>query len=547
MSQHTNVTSSIRKRAQESSNAIARMYISMRHLLNRGFYKPMGISGESLRKALLTLKPEIYGSIVETKSELNGLKYIIDRLPEGITECVSVSLTSEEGLSSSGFTPIIPSKRRRNCYRIDKDHMVIEITRGRSEIYDILTHLTFLFIEADKICDRIFIDSSSQTSREWKKIEKTATSTTKITKQDLESTLAYLAQILECTYKEAVHSYESFQLPGDPTRFIRIIYHMGRVAVNERKQSEKRAITFSALLGEQIGHHVHGERWANQLYAALEKHNLTERPIHLVSANTHSFLNSIYAEKSLGKKAGDLNWFAQFVVDEKKQKKVRSYAEKNGFISVPDASGSNVKAQIIDTNKIKNSRHTFSKGTVLVVFDYAFGEQAYELMDELLKTKVGQQLKSISIMGKAGIMEGKKGDIMIPTAHIFEGTADNYPIHNDLAAEDFVETAIPTLEGTMITVLGTSLQNKDILTYFCRSSWKVIGIEMEGVHYQKAIQSAMHIRKTIQPTTKVRYAYYASDNPLETGSTLASGSLGQVGVVPTYAITDKILEKISTK
>jgi hypothetical protein len=70
---------------------------------------------------------------------------------------------------------------------------------------------------------------------------------------------------------------------------------------------------------------------------------------------------------------------------------------------------------------------------------------------------------------------------------------------------------------------------------------------MEGVHYQKAIQSAMHIRKTIQPTTKVRYAYYASDNPLETGSTLASGSLGQVGVVPTYAITDKILEKISTK
>ena len=57
--------------------------------------------------------------------------------------------------------------------------------------------------------------------------------------------------------------------------------------------------------------------------------------------------------------------------------------------SVPDASGSNVKAQIIDTHKIKNSRHTFSKGTVLLVFDYAFGEQAYELMDELLKTKVG--------------------------------------------------------------------------------------------------------------------------------------------------------------
>ena len=43
---------------------------------------------------------------------------------------------------------------------------------------------------------------------------------------------------------------------------------------------------------------------------------------------------------------------------------------------------------------------------------------------------------------------------------------------------------------------------------------------------------------------KVRYAYYASDNPLETGATLASGGLGMTGVTPTYAITQKILEQI---
>ena len=50
-----------RNRAQESSNAIERLYITMRHLFNRGFYKPMGVSGETLREALLTLRPEIYG------------------------------------------------------------------------------------------------------------------------------------------------------------------------------------------------------------------------------------------------------------------------------------------------------------------------------------------------------------------------------------------------------------------------------------------------------------------------------------------------------
>ena len=38
-------------------------------------------------------------------------------------------------------------------------------------------------------------------------------------------------------------------------------------------------------------------------------------------------------------------------------------------------------------------------------------------------------------MGKAGILEGGKGDIMIPTAHFFEGTADNYPFKNELSKE----------------------------------------------------------------------------------------------------------------
>ena len=96
----------------------------------------------------------------------------------------------------------------------------------------------------------------------------------------------------------------------------------------------------------------------------------------------------------------------------------------------------------------------------------------------------------------------------------------------------------------MVTVLGTSLQNRDILEFFHNSTWQVIGLEMEGAHYQKAIQAASKIRGNINKKVKVRYTYYASDNPLETGSTLASGGLGTTGVLPTYIITRKILEQI---
>jgi hypothetical protein len=147
-------------------------------------------------------------------------------------------------------------------------------------------------------------------------------------------------------------------------------------------------------------------------------------------------------------------------------------------------------------------------------------------------------------MGKAGILEGDKGDIMIPSAHINEGTGDNYPFDNKLDASMFEGHEIPVYSGPMVTVLGTSLQNKDLLTFFNKSTWGVIGLEMEGAYYQKAIQSASKIRKSIHPDVQVRYAYYASDNPIETGSTLASGGLGTTGVKPTYLITLKILEQI---
>ena len=69
---------------------------------------------------------------------------------------------------------------------------------------------------------------------------------------------------------------------------------------------------------------------------------------------------------------------------------------------------------------------------VILVMDYAFGTQAFELIDALLQPRVvdgGEKnlnLRSMSVMGKAGTLCGKKGDIMIATAHVLEGSAENY-------------------------------------------------------------------------------------------------------------------------
>ncbi|WP_438977483.1 DUF6909 family protein [Polaribacter sp.] len=550
-----------RTRAQESTNAIEKLYISMRHLFSRGFYKPMGVSGETLRKSLLLLRPEIYGSIAEERVELNGLIYVIERLPEGIEECQFINLTADEGYKNSHFKPIIPPKRRRNCYRIDKDQMNIEITRGRSEIYDILTHLTFLFIESHKIQNRVTINEGENFTREWKHLEDVILHDKVISEKEKEVLIVHLGNILGRTFNEVLATYKVFSTEKNPHKFFKLIYWLGKLAIYEVLESKKRTITFSSVLVEEIGHHIYGEIWANEIKNVLNHYNLLERPIHIISANMHSVLNSIYAKNALQKDSISKKEFDLFqLLSDKKskelQEKVKDFALRNGLIFVDDNSGTNIDVQIIDTNKINfdilsfKKRENTEENPVIIVMDYAFGEQAYETMDELLKPYIGESknvhldVKSVSIMGKAGILEGGKGDIMIPNAHIFEGTADNYPFKNELKKEDLEGFGVKVFDGSMVSVLGTSLQNKDLLKFFHDSTWNVIGLEMEGAHYQKAIQSASRIRGNISEDVQVRYAYYASDNPLETGATLASGGLGMTGVIPTYAITQKILEQI---
>ncbi|MEZ4780022.1 MAG: hypothetical protein R2786_11655 [Flavobacteriaceae bacterium] len=546
-----------RTRAQQSSSAIERLYITMRHLFNRGFYKPMGISGETLREALLVLRPEIYGSIADENIELQGLLYVMDRLPYGIEECTFINLTSDEGYQKSHFKPIIPAKRRRNCYRIDDDQMNIEITRGRSEIYDILTHLTFLYIESHKIMRQVLVNDEGELIRDWLKLEEAVLHKKTLTKNEQEIALTHTANFLGRTFEEVNEIYPQFSCKEDEHRFLKIIYYLGKGAINETLTEKKRLITFSAVLRERLGHHIHGERWAYRIKNELHQKGLLQRPLHIISANMHSVMNSLYAEEALISEKKDKSRMQLFELlskaeNEKLREKVTKKALQNGMTYLPDESGTNIDVQIFDTekySKINNKEVPSNEKPVLVVMDYAFGEQAYETMDELLKPfqhngkKEFLNVASISIMGKAGILEGGKGDIMIPNSHIFEGTADNYPFKNKLKKSHFEGTA-KVCSGAMITVLGTSLQNKDILTFFYNSSWNVIGLEMEGAHYQKAIQSASKIRGSISPNVKVRYAYYASDNPLETGSTLASGGLGTTGVKPTYLITEKILEQI---
>ncbi|HBG20899.1 MAG: hypothetical protein A2X81_07645 [Desulfobacterales bacterium GWB2_56_26] len=553
-------------KSQKARIAIRTFKILADSFTLQGSYKPSGKVGEKLAEALKQLSPEIYGYMTDSRiSELKGLEYVIDRMPKGIEQCTRIILTAQEDFQNTSFAKIVPLKRRRVSYAVSEKELCFVITTGKSEIYDILTHITFLNIEAQKIyqqaCNRV-----EGVSFEWAELERIVTMEQNLEGEELEQAIWNLSIILGRTYKETRETYENLEKNkrecNSNNGLFAIIYGIGkRIMAEQSSKKNELTVYFTPSLHEMIDHQKYASLWAKKLNDKLISLNLQHRPIHVISANMHSMRNLLYGPGALAESKEAIPDDLFLMVRELRDMEeiIASYARNHGFIFQEDESGSTIDANIIDLACIDqhhihpslkiNCQFIKENEPVIIVIDYAFGTQAFDIMDELLKPErieggeQSLQIKSISIMGKAGVLPGKKGDIMLATAHVMEGTADNYIVDNDLSVDDFGDYAT-VFAGPMVTVLGTSLQNRDVLERFHTSAWRAVGLEMEGGHYQRAINGAI-IQGHIPADMKTRYAYYASDNPLISGQTLAAGPMGDDGIVPTYLISKVILEKIA--
>lgn len=552
-------------RAHKARLAIRTFKIVTDALFLRGHYALGGKSGQALEDALRTLSPEIYGTMNDPKSiELKGLEYILDRLPRGIEECHRIVLTAREDLDGTSFEKIQPPNRRRISYRVSENEMCFVITRGSSEIYDILTHMTFLYIEAKKLHERMRDDSGNPT-KDWKELDKAVGLGGDLSSEDLDRAIWSLSVLLGRTYHETKETYEYFEKSKNKMNvnkgLFSIVYNLGKLLEDERTNHDMVTVYFTPSLIDVMLHQLYCKRWAASVKDAIWNFELQNRPLHIISANMHSVLNLLYGysavkDEEKKKDSEELYNFIQDMSDE--EGLIKDFAEKHGFYEVPDKSGAQIDCQLIDTSMLESvdfhpaiavdKHYLLNEKPVLLIMDYAFGTQAFAAMDELLRP--GEEddsqrmldVHSISVMGKAGILPGKKGDIMLASAHVLEGVTHTYIVDNDLRREDF-DDSVDVYVGPIVTVLGTSLQNKDVLEKFQTTTWRAVGLEMEGGHYQRAVDAAI-VREHISKDVKVRYAYYASDNPLKSGQTLASGALGREGIRPTYMITKAILEKI---
>ncbi|MGB3222106.1 MAG: hypothetical protein WBB23_04815 [Desulforhopalus sp.] len=553
-------------KSQKARHAIRTFKILADSLPLQGAYKPSGKIGEKLAEALRQLSPEIYGSMSDSRIvELKGLEYVIDRMPKGIENCTRIILTAQEDFQETSFAKIVPLKRRRVSYAVSENEICFVITTGKSEIYDILTHITFLNIEAQKIYQQAH-NRVEGISSEWAELERIVAKDHILEDAALEQAIWNLSIILGRTYKETKETYDYLERNrldfNTNSGLFNIVYGIGkRIMAEQNATNSELTVYFTPSLHEMMDHQKYASLWARSLKESLCRLSFQDRPIHVISANMHSMRNLLFGPKVL-REAGEIvpdNIYEMVRAVRDMEVAMDAFAKDHGFIFQQDESGSNIDINIIDLSLIEQSHiHPLlnidfnlmkEAAPVLLVMDYAFGTQAYDIMDELLSPfyfrnqEVSLNIKSISIMGKAGVLPGRKGDIMLASAHVIEGTADNYIIDNDLSITDFDES-VRVYVGPMVTVLGTSLQNRDVLERFHSSNWRAIGLEMEGGHYQRAINGAK-IQGHIPADIKTRYAYYASDNPMISGQSLASGPMGDEGIESTYMISKAILEKIT--
>ena len=102
------------------------------------------------------------------------------------------------------------------------------------------------------------------TTRDWVKLEAAVLSKKKLSQKDREIAITHTGNILGRTFEEILEVYDQFSTPKRPDHFLHLIYWLGKRAIGEIVDNSKRVHQLSApFLESGLGHHIHGEAWAN--------------------------------------------------------------------------------------------------------------------------------------------------------------------------------------------------------------------------------------------------------------------------------------------
>lgn len=502
----------------ENRLAVEEFTTLARGIMLRGYYKPGGDSGAGLRRLMILSAPSLYRHAADPERiDVQALRYVLQRLPERIWTVRDFTVArSISPMTSRDFAPVATAARRRPTFRTGPDSLVTSFRGGMSDLLDFISAMTCYQIETDKMrAKAAACHGSEETAFRgpslWERLAEPGTGDAR------NSILHSLSVEFRCGYDE-IRELDDIMGGGLPEFVSSVI----------RTDSRALKVTFTDRFGLVENYNRKAKLWAAAVADAVSDARL----VHLVSSNRHSMANLLSPWVAARTRDGiDLDRVRKMLENPDTQRERLEADFKAGIRAVP----------VPDDTPFCQTALT-GDSDVILNMDYAFGEEGFFLFNELCET-LGKRLGSVFIIGKAGTLTGSRGDMMLPSYFVKQGTGDVYPVDNCLSPRDFSDDFPFRVfsGGPMLTVDGTFMQNSDVLSYF-RDNWKALGVEMEGIPYVRALAQAV-LRGRIPGGLPVGVAYYASDAPLE-GDTL-SVPLGCAGVVPVYEATRAVLNRIA--
>lgn len=499
------------------------------------------------------LLPALHPYLANDAIDVGALGYAVARLPEGVTSTSFYYLCSALPEiyrdPNDKFEPVATKARRRAAWRPMPGKLIALMRDGITDVTDMLTCLSLYAVEAEKIRHRL---RSSDTLLKLRKL---------VDEPDAEAAATLLEELpLNEQEREGLVRIWAEDLPR---QLRNILLHHEDIGI----ECDLVAQDYNASASE---------RWVTQIRDAATKVVDLEDPdleVHIISSNTHSVANCL--SPYLGQQAEAIDAWGREHRPElddgwtnardriyvlARDYEVEIAGARQGRIDTERASGhfrltesafTGIAVDLFDARRLVPaladpaiSLTVPERPTLIVNVDYAFGQQAEEILANLLFL-FGERVRSVNVLGKAGGLMGERGDILLPNATILQTNDERYTVAGSDLSDELLAELAPgrgVHHGPVLTVAGTLLQDRTLL-HFYRHIHGCVGLEMEGSFFLRQLRKATDTG-IVRPDLVPRFAYYVSDLPLSPHDNL-SASLGpHEGVPPLYAITRAILKRI---
>ncbi len=337
-------------------------------------------------------------------------------------------------------------------------------------------------------------------------------------------------------------------------------------------------------------------RWWWRIEHELAPLRFSERPVYFVSSNTHSLVNLLsgFALRHTGelldfiraRDHGGLlaehekivaeqvpssieNFFYYVQKKYQAEPSSRDYFERRaeqeralGIHRVASRFYVDVDAQVIELGKLDpaliDPRLRFEgveelrrSNAIVINIDYPLGLAAYHIL-KIVARSVGE-LRGVYALGKAATLNGKIGDVLIPSVVYDEHTDNTYsfaPAFSAADVEPYLAHGSVLDNQKAVTARGTFLQNAAFLDALYRDFFT--DVEMEAGPYLGAIYEQTFAERYprgenvsfLRPPFDLGFLHYASDTPYSKGMNLGTRNLSYFGMDPTYATSLAVARRI---